>query len=103
MEQVKFTDDTYRSLSNDTIITSSSDKREWCFKKKCTNCLIRKVFLEKVVVYLVSINSTRSPTAKVRKGESIAKVRFKSFICTIYIIKGHQSRSLYPARAVRAG
>ena len=27
LELVKFTDDTYRSLSNDAIITSSSDKR----------------------------------------------------------------------------
>ena len=33
VELVKFTDDTYRSLSNDTIITSSSDKREWCVLK----------------------------------------------------------------------
>ena len=32
MELVKFTDDTYQSLS-DTIITSSSDKREWCALK----------------------------------------------------------------------
>ena len=29
-EVVKFTDDTYRSLSDDIIITSSSDKKEWC-------------------------------------------------------------------------
>ena len=33
MELVKFPDDTYRSLSNDTIITSSSNKREWCALK----------------------------------------------------------------------
>ena len=33
MELVKFTDYTYQSGSNDTIITSSSDKREWCALK----------------------------------------------------------------------
>ena len=31
MEEVKFSDDTYWSLSDDTIITSSS-KRKWCLK-----------------------------------------------------------------------
>ena len=30
MELVKFTDDTYQLVTNDTIITSSSDKKEWC-------------------------------------------------------------------------
>ena len=34
MELVKFTDDTYQSLSNDTIITSSCDKRKWCALKE---------------------------------------------------------------------
>ena len=43
----KFTKDTYWSLSNNTIITSSSDKRE------CTNCSTRKAFPEKLVVELV--------------------------------------------------
>ena len=48
MEVIKFTDDTYRSLSDDTIITSSSDKKERvCIKRKCSNCSTRKAFLEK--------------------------------------------------------
>ena len=65
MELVKFTDDTYRSLSNDTIITSSSaDKREWCALKGNVLTAPRKAFLEKVVVELV-YKSMRSPTAKV--------------------------------------
>ena len=52
MEVVKFTDDTYRSLSNDTIITSSSDKNEMvCIKRKSTKR--RKAFLEKAVVMQV--------------------------------------------------
>ena len=50
MELVKFTDNTYRSLSNDTIVTSSSDKREWCALK---GNVLRKAFREKVVVELV--------------------------------------------------
>ena len=33
MEVVKFTDNTYRSLSDDTTIMSSSDKNEWCALK----------------------------------------------------------------------
>ena len=73
MELVNFTDDTYQSLSNDTITTSSSDKGMVCIKRKCTNCSTRKAFLEKVVVELV----LRSPT---RESESIAKVQFKYFL-----------------------
>ena len=53
-EVVKFKDDTYRSLSDNTIITSSSDKKEMvCIKRKSTNCSTRKVFLENPVVELV--------------------------------------------------
>ena len=40
MEVVKFTDDAYQSLSDDTIIKSSSDKKEWCALKG--NILIAK-------------------------------------------------------------
>ena len=48
MEVLKFTDETYRSLSDNTIITSSSDKKEMvCIKKKSTNCSTRKAFLRK--------------------------------------------------------
>ena len=54
MEVVTFTDDTYRSLSDDTIIMSSSDKKEMVWiKRKSTNCSTRKAFLEKAVVELV--------------------------------------------------
>ena len=54
MEVVKFTDDTDRSLSDDTIIMSSSDKKELvCIKRKPTSCSTRKRFLEKAVVELV--------------------------------------------------
>ena len=36
---VKFKDGTYRSLSDDTIITSSSDKKDIvCIKRISTNC-----------------------------------------------------------------
>ena len=53
MEVVKFTDDTYGSLSDDTIITSSSDTKEMVYiKRKSTNCSTRKAFLEKAVVEL---------------------------------------------------
>ena len=53
MEVVKFTNNTYRSLSDDTVITSSSDKKEMvCIKRKSTNSS-RKAFLEKAVVELV--------------------------------------------------
>ena len=65
MEVVKFTHNTYQSLSDDTIITSSSDKKDMvCIKRKSTNCSTRIAFLEKAVVKLV-INSTRSPTVNV--------------------------------------
>ena len=57
MELVKFTDDTYRSLSNDTIITSSSDKREWCALKG--NVLTAQQG-KKVVVELVYIFDEKS-------------------------------------------
>ena len=51
MEVVKFTDDTYRSLGDDAIITSSSDKNEMvCIKRKSTNCSTTTAFLEKAVV-----------------------------------------------------
>ena len=37
-----------RYLSDDTIITSSSDKKEMvCIKRRSTNCSTRKAFLEK--------------------------------------------------------
>ena len=54
MEVVKFTDDTYQSLSDDTIFTPSFDKKEMVFiRRKYTNCSTRKAFLEKAVVELV--------------------------------------------------
>ena len=54
MEVGKFTDDTYWSLSDDTIIASSFNKKEMvCIKRKSTNCSTRKAFLEKAVVELV--------------------------------------------------
>ena len=47
MEVVKFTNDPYRSLSDDTIITSSSHNKEMvCIQR---NRSTRKAFLEKVV------------------------------------------------------
>ena len=54
MEVVKFADDTYQSMNDDTIITPSSDKNDKvCIKSKSTNCSTSKVFLEKAVVELV--------------------------------------------------
>ena len=47
MEVVKFTDGTYRSLGDDAMITSSSDKNEMvCIKRKSTNCSTMTAFLE---------------------------------------------------------
>ena len=46
---VKFTDDTYHSLSEDTIITSSSDKNEMLsLKGNIRIAQTKKVFLEAV-------------------------------------------------------
>ena len=54
MEVVKFTYNTYRSFSDDTIITSSSDKKEMVqIERKFTNCSTRKLFLVRAVVELV--------------------------------------------------
>ena len=54
MEVVKFTDDTYRSLSDDNIITSSSVKKGMvCIKRKTTNCSTRNAFVEKAVVEVI--------------------------------------------------
>ena len=69
MEVVKFTDDTYRSLSDDTIIMSSSNKKEWCALKG--SCSTRKAFLEKAMVELVYKFDEKS----YRECLSIAKVR----------------------------
>ena len=54
MEVVKFTDDTYQSLSDDIIITSPFHKNVMvCIKWKSTICSTRKAFPEKAVVELV--------------------------------------------------
>ena len=54
MEVVKFTDDSYRFLSDDTIIMSSCDKKKMvCIKRKSTNFSTSKAFLEKAEVELV--------------------------------------------------
>ena len=75
----------------------------------------RKEFLKKAVLERWSINSMRSPTANVLKGESITKVRFNFFFgpqtyipsyIYVYIqyIYGHQPRSHNPVLAhARAG
>ena len=60
IEVVKFTNDTYLSL-NDIIITSSSDKKEWCALKGNIQILNK----ESVSGESSGINSTNSPTANV--------------------------------------
>ena len=80
LEVVTFTDDTYLSLSDDTIIMSSSDEKEKvCIKRKSTNCSTRKAFLEKAVVELVYKFDKKS-YRKCLKGESIAKIRLQYLV-----------------------
>ena len=62
------------------------------------------------MVYRATINSMRSPTANVRKGELIATVRFKYILSTnvyiymcIYICVDTSLDHFTPARAARAG
>ena len=49
MEVVRFTDYTYRSLSDVTI----HKKEVVCITRKSTNCSTRRAFLEKAVVELI--------------------------------------------------
>ena len=50
LEVGKFTNNTYQFLSDNTLITSSSDKNKMvCIKRKSTNCSTRKPFLGKAM------------------------------------------------------
>ena len=83
MEVVKLIDDTYWSLSDDTIIMPSSDKKEMVsIKRKSTNYSTRKAFLEKAVVKLV-YKFDETSHHECLKSESIAKVRFKKIFWSI--------------------
>ena len=74
MELVTFIGGTYRSLSDDTIITSSSDKRECCASAQQARFIWRK----QCIVYKFDEKSYCEHL-------SIAKVRLKNIFSALHV------------------